>query len=172
MKFKEWFNKKLVVGSMPNYKEPKKCSCIKKAEIIINVSDEYSFDAMQLLPLNKKEFWFPMNERKRDIGLNSIYGAMVVLHNAERYNMNVYLHCHAGANRSPTVEACYYFMRTGKDLEELGGGFINRMYANCSRGYLPPITELKAFLTLLGKYLEENRTPELSVIKIKTINNF
>ena len=157
---------------MPNYDNPKDCPCIQKAEIIINVSDEYNFDAIKLLALQKKEFWFPLNEAKRDIGLNSIYASMIVLYNAEMYNMNVYLHCHAGANRSPLVQACYYFMRTGSDFKTYDCGFVNRMYANCSRGYLPPITELKSFLTLLGKYLTEKKQISLDVIKIETINNF
>lgn len=181
MKFKDWFEKKLVVGSFP---------CINGSEftttmydIIINVSDEYYPDIHNNLKLQNPKcemYWFPMNEAKKDVGLNSIYGAMVILRHAEKENKRVYLHCHAGVNRSKCVQSAYYFMRSGEQIEMENNGFINRFVAMCSRGYLPPKTESEKFLTDIGKQLEYhvlvggayNMGGILDNSKIGNINNF
>lgn len=175
MKFKDWFDNKLLVGAFPytqnNFFKP------KHFDIVINVSDEFYSEYHDLIVMGKlHNFWFPMNECKRDIGLNSIYGAMIILYNAELKQKRVYLHCHAGVNRSRIIEACYYYMRTGKQLETNTNGFINRLCASCTRGYLPPLSEMQNFLRLLGKYLElyggKLLGCSLDEIKLETIRNF
>lgn len=171
MKFKDWYDRKLKVGAFPYVNNQNFNS--DDYDVIINVSDEF-------YPSHKinNNFWFPMNEAKKDIGLNSIYGAMVILHFAEKNNMRVYLHCHAGVNRSKVIQACYFYMRTGKQLEVETNGYINRLCAMCNRGYLPPKAETEKFLSLLGKYLNGNLQKNelmggmLDLIKIETINNF
>ena len=143
--FKEWFSKKLIVGGFP-YKVNSNFSN-EGIDVVINVSDEWYIDIEnQLQETFIKTYWFPMNECKRDIGLNSIYGAMCILKRAEDRNLTVYLHCHARVNRSRIVQAAYYFMRAGHQLEMDRNGFQNMMLAACGRGYLPPKAEMESFL--------------------------
>jgi hypothetical protein len=172
MKFKEWFDKKLVVGMFPITQN--KHFDASKYDVVINVSDEFYFDVEQKLKAaGCNTYWFPMNECKRDIGLNSIYGAMVVIYEAEKQNKTVYLHCHAGANRSPSVWAAYHYMRTGKHIEKIRSGYINMLIANCSRGYLPPKAEMESFLTEIQTQLDiQMQGGILDMSKIKYINNF
>ena len=93
-------------------------------------------------------------------------------------NKTVYLHCHAGINRSQTVRAAYYLMRTGEQLQSNDNGYINKLVAMCNRGYLPPKTEMEKFLIQLGKQLDGNLISSelmgglLDDCKIETINNF
>ena len=176
MKFKEWFSGKLVVGSFPfmnNEINP------FDYDYVINVSDEYYHNHhIPLIVANCKTFWFPMNEARKDAGLNSIYGAMCIIRIAEKENKTVYLHCHAGINRSQTVRAAYYLMRTGEQLQSNDNGYINKLVAMCNRGYLPPKTEMEKFLIQLGKQLDGNLISSelmgglLDDCKIETINNF
>jgi len=90
-KFKDWFNQNLEVGGFPYLQNARFDA--NKYHIIINVSDEWYrkiYDRLEspLIPLSL--FWFPMSEVKRDIGLNSIYGAMNILYSAEMNNQYVY----------------------------------------------------------------------------------
>ncbi len=127
----------------------------------------------QMLERFKKVYWFPMNECKKDIGLNSIYASMVILNWAEQKNLSVYLHCHAGCNRSEIVRAAYYFMRTKKQLEtERATGFLNMMLAACARGYLPPKAEMEQFLGVVAENIKNMQGGILDVCKVDTINNF
>lgn len=169
IKFRDWFNQKLVVGAFP----------IKQNtlfnpddyDIVINVSDEWYPDIeMQLRERFIQTFWFPMNECKYDIGLNSIYAAMVILNRAEQRNLSVYLHCHAGVNRSQIIRSAYYFMRTGKQLEEDCGNFINMMVAACNRGYLPPKVEMESFLNQIAINKNNMQGGILDIYKLKSIS--
>ena len=113
--FRDWFFNKITVGAFP-YKQNSLFEA-SDYDVVINVSDEWYPDVENML-LEKfcRVYWFPMNECSRDMGLCSIYGAMHILKRAEERNLRVYLHCHAGINRSRTVYAAYYFMRTGEHL--------------------------------------------------------
>lgn len=171
MKFAEWFNNNLTVGAFP-YRQNTKFDA-SLYDIVINVSDEWYLDTeMQLRETFINTYWFPMNECKRDIGLNSIYGAMVILSHAEKRNLRVYLHCHAGVNRSQIVRAAYYYMRTGQQLEQDRGGFINMLVASCSRGYLPPKAEMELFLCKIANLIKSMQGGILDMAKVETINNF
>jgi len=172
MKFKEWFEKNLIVGAFP-YKQNAHFDT-EGIDIVINVSDEWYPDVeMQLKEKFIATYWFPMNECKKDIGLNSIYGAMVILNRAEQRNLRVYLHCHAGINRSQTVRCAYYFMRTGQHFEiDRGNGFINPLLASCGRGYLPPKAEMEQYLINIMKHLSFMQGGILDDCKLGTINNF
>lgn len=171
VKFSDWFKNKLIVGAYP-YKVNTQFDP-KGIDIVINVSDEWYINYDQLLAENFiKTFWFPMNECKRDIGLNSIYGAMVILNYAELRNLTVYLHCHAGVNRSRIVQAAYFFMRTNKHLEINRGGFINVLVAACSRDYLPPKAEMESFLGHVASNIKSMQGGILDMCKIQSINNF
>lgn len=173
MKFKEWFKNKVTVGAFP-FMNNEHLNAFDY-DYVINVSDEYYHEHhIPLVIANCKTFWFPMNECRKDVGLNSIYGAMCILWLAEKENKHVYLHCHAGINRSRCVHAAYFYLRTGKQMEVDNNGYINRLCAMCARGYLPPKTEMERFLTELGKELEAKNMQGglLDQVKLATINNF
>lgn len=108
--FLDWFNSRVVIGRYPMPTEIEKF----EFDYVINVSDEYIDSCMKAaMKSGKRYFWFPLNECRGDMGLNSIYGALQILYIAEQQNAKVYLHCHAGVNRSQTVGDAYFFMRTG-----------------------------------------------------------
>jgi len=163
VKFKDWFSNKLTVSRFPLPSEIEKSSC----DVFINVSDEYIGSChVSAVKSNKMYYWFPMNECTKDIGLNSIYGALQIMHNAEMENKKVYLHCHAGINRSPTVMECYYFMRTGSFLELKN----SRLKTNIEYGYLPCLASVKEFLKQCQESfnIEEcNRGGQLDNFKLK-----
>jgi len=172
MKFKEWFVNKLKVTKYPLPTELKET----KARYVINVSDEY-------IPINHKVcnergikyFWFPMDEVSSDIGINSIFGALQILWVAEKEGAEVILHCHAGANRSPTVREAYFYMRTKKHLilkktkEEIefrekvfvgykddGSEFSNnRLLDNIEHGHLPALYKTETFLKKAEEFFKK-----------------
>ena len=174
MKFDHWFKEKLIVGAFP-YKEEEHFNAFRY-KYVINVSDEWYPEVEGRLHAAKcRTYWFAMSEQRRDMGLNSIYCAMVVLRQAEREGEYVYLHCHAGTNRSPTVQAAYHYFRTGSHMmQELRSvGFINKLDANCSRGYLPPMAEMEKFLRAIAEDLKGPMLPgTLTMAKIHHIHNF
>ena len=170
-KFASWFEHKLVVGPYPGEQTPS--WSIMDYQVIINVSAEYYGEHKQWT--RTERHWFPMSEKQNDMGMNSIFGAMVILWQAERDHKDVYLHCHSGSNRSRTVRCAYYFMRTGKQLDDphKSGPFQNKLLANCDRHYLPARAEMEAWLRAVGEGLKTGLTRELlSISKIATINNF
>lgn len=152
-KFDDWFKQNLKVSRYPT---PQECFEMER-DIIINVSDEYIHGCMsEALRAGKLYYWFPLNECTSDMGLNSIYAALQILSNAEKENKKVYLHCHAGANRSPTVADCFYYMRTGRFLEESDRQL--RVINNIESGHLPAITRLKEFLKQCSIAFERDET--------------
>jgi hypothetical protein len=157
MEFKEWFEQNLVVGPMPD-----EYFDINQYDYIINVSDEYVPYRPNLV------FWFPMNECKKDIGLNSIYGALTILKRAYNHNRTVYLHCHAGINRSQTVRSAFYFMMTETHFEREYNSYKNVLIKNCAYGYLPPINEMEDFLKMFKEY--GDGACSLDKLKLKTID--
>lgn len=159
--FTEWFNAKLKVTRYPLPSEIKE----SKPKYVINVSCEYIASNQKMCMDNGiKYFWFPMDEVSGDIGLNSLFGALQILWIAEQENAKVILHCHAGANRSPTVMEAYYFMRTKKHLikeiskekketlkkmfpgTDLADYKNNRLLNNIEMGHLPAKSKMEDFL--------------------------
>lgn len=159
--FSTWFNDKLKVTRYPLPNEIKQ----SKAKYVINVSCEFiSSNQKVCMDNNIRYFWFPMDEVSSDIGLNSLFGALQILWIAEQENSNVILHCHAGANRSPTVMEAYYFMRTKKHLikeisekhkeslekmfpgTDLADYKNNRLLNNIEMGCLPSKMKIETFL--------------------------
>jgi Zn-finger protein len=171
---KDWFKNKLVVGSFPLINNLDYVS--SEYDYVINVSDEYYPEiAFEIQMMGCRYFWFPMNECKSDIGVNSIYGACTILYLAEQENKSVYLHCHAGINRSQIVYAAYYFMRTGEHIEKKYGSFVNSLVAACNRNYLPAKKEMEEMLLNLNKILNSDLRKiyrmggQLDVMKLTTI---
>ena len=89
-----------------------------------------------------------MSECNSNMGLHSIYGAMNILRSSEALNLKVLLHCHAGANRSPSVKESYYAMITG---EEFTKEKTPRIVRNIEFGHLPAFYEYKHFLDQIFK---------------------
>lgn len=167
--FTDWFQKKLIVGAFP-YLVNIEFNPLDYG-YVINMSDEF-YDRFHSPLFPAKTFWFPMNERRRDIGLNSIYGAMVILSQAEKQNEPVYIHCHSGRNRSRIAHACYYYMRTGNQLQDGNEKYINRLHRASVRGYLPPMAEMEEFLRNVAKSIDNMKGGNLDKCKLGTINNF
>ena len=144
--FKNWFEKKLVVGGHPYLKSD---FDFDKFDYLINVSDEYR----QYRPNNS--FWFPMNECTQDIGINSLYGALTILDMAYKKNLSVYLYCHAGVNRSRSVWCAFYYMKTGEHIDSEWTPHKNVLIRNSFYGHFPPLNSLEAFLIKLNCVLNE-----------------
>lgn len=173
VKFKDWFGIQLKIAKYPFPAEYDEGNEFHNMETIINVSDEIHFDHM--LDLKKRGFdyhWFPMNERRKDIGLNQIYACMFILYECEKRNRTVLLHCHGGANRSIIIRNAYYYIRTGQQQDGKENQ-DNRLVMACRRGYLPPLAEMESFLANLRNHLLlEDGSGCLDKIKISSINNF
>jgi len=174
-KFEDWFSAKLTVGSYPYQKnllfQP------KAYDVIINVSDEYypEIDEQHAKHRLCQVHWFALSEGKRDMGLNSIYMAIIILINAEAKGQTVYLHCHQGHNRSWTVAAAYYYFRTGRHLDKpTRNGSINKMVQNCEKGYLPNINEMQKWLMAIRDDLKlgSMKAGILTLSKINALENF
>lgn len=148
--FKEWFKMNLRIGAYPNildFNSKYKCADI---DIIINVSDCLKPEIMTIIKeRNIDSYWFPMNESTSDIGLNSIYGAIVVLRKAEIDNKKVFIHCWGGNNRSQTVTDSYFFLRQKQQPENEYKGFKNHLIYNAETGHLPSIEKMELFLSNL-----------------------
>ncbi len=182
-KFSDWFFENLKVMRYPM---PGELRVLFGETHVINVSDEYipacHTECLNNTRASKERIyyhWFPLNECVGQMGINSIFAAMVVLHEAELKNANVLLHCHAGVNRSAMIREAYYFMRTGKHLREfyLHEGILmnfhdanksttekvtedsrekpNMLLNNIRQGLLPSAVLMEKFLKVLGTRLEE-----------------
>jgi hypothetical protein len=122
--------------------------------VVINVSDQfYLGNSEDIMLLGKMNFYFPMGEEVEDMGLNSMYGALQVLHQIYTYNpeWKILIHCQAGKNRSPTLRSAFYYMMIGEhepDLKNEEDVLIrnNRLLDNCKRGHLPELEKMEAFL--------------------------
>jgi len=129
--------------------------------VFLNVSDEFYMDyVLELSKTGRQHFWFPMGECETDMGLSSLFGALQVLYNCWERDMSVLLHCHAGINRSPTTLAAFFFMMTGKHIEEQyspGGKILirsNMLIPNCGK-HLPSIEKMDLWLTACKKAFDE-----------------
>ena len=170
MTFQDWFDNKLTVSRYPLPQEIKKSD----AKYVINVSDEYISSCHKVCMDNDvRYFWFPMDEVSCDIGVNSIFGAMQILWIAEQEGAQVILHCHAGANRSPTVMEAYYFMRTKKHIirkqsenskelfkklfpdSNISDSQNNMLLNNIEGGHLPAKNKMETFLQSIENWFKK-----------------
>jgi hypothetical protein len=140
--FETYFSEKVKVVGYPMIGELQK-GMYRDFQVIINVCDEYYADyGLAVMSSGKEYNWFPMCEFNKDMGIVSIYGALTVLYQSWKRDKRVLLHCHAGANRSPTVQACFYFMMTGKHMIARS---TNMLSHNLNK-HLPDREYMEAFL--------------------------
>lgn len=141
-------------------------------DIIINVSDCLKQEILEIIrERNIEYYWFPMNESTSDIGLNSIYGACVVLNIAELANKTVLVHCFGGNNRSQTVVESYYFIKQKQHLENEYKGFKNHLIYNTETGHLQSTKKMELFLSNLAHQLNvELKGGELDINKMAIEN--
>ena len=148
---KDWFYKKVTVSRFPELANIQ-AGEFDFCRFRINVSDIYKPEVDDaFLRMGVQNNWFPLGEAF-GMPLESIYGALRVLHEAERQNFPVLLHCHAGKNRSVLIADCYYFLATMKQRERDQKGLLyaqnspNRIVLNVDDGQLPGIFKMEEFL--------------------------
>lgn len=148
----KFIDENIIVDRFPVGKEIKPGGKHEECQVIINVSDEfYLGNSEQIMKEGKLNYYFPMGESGELMGLNSMFGALQVLHQIYTWNpeWKVLLHCQAGKNRSPTIKSAFYFMMLGEHEPDKTkeGGRNNRLLDNCKRSHLPPIEKTELFLT-------------------------
>ena len=141
----------LILGEFPTEKDINEK--YKDVKVIINVSDEFYLGNSEFETNSGiLNYYFPLGETSKDIGLSSIYGALHVLHRVYTHNpeWKVLIHCQAGYNRSPLIKAAFYYMMLDEHLPEIvENGLINKpnkLLYNCERGHLPKIEDMQSFL--------------------------
>jgi hypothetical protein len=147
MSFQDWFSTHVTVSGYVNIMDVEPGRYLHAAhDVFLNVSDEYAPEVAALVAAQGRQyFWFPLGE-EWGIGLASIYGALNILWRCEQRQQRVYLHCHAGVNRSQTVADCYYFARSGRHRPWPGKDAGARLLLNCSIQRLPAIWQMEAWL--------------------------
>jgi len=141
----------LIVDRFPVSKEIKSEGKHKDCQVVINVSDEfYLGNSEEIMKEGKLNYYFPMGESGDVMGMNSIFGALQVLHQIYTWNpeWKVLIHCQAGKNRSPTIKSAFHYMMLGEHERDKTkeGGRNNRMLDNCKRGFLPELEKMELFL--------------------------
>lgn len=150
----------IIVDRFPVSKEIKSEGKHKDCQVVINVSDEfYLGNSEEIMKEGKLNYYFPMGESGELMGLNSMYGALQVLHQIYTWNpeWKVLIHCQAGKNRSPTIKSAFYFMMLEEHEPDKTkeGGRNNRLIDNCNRNHLPNIETTELFL-IKCKYAFDN----------------
>ncbi len=109
--FQEWFSNKVKISKFPvidDIQAGRYDSCRYR----INVSDIFRPEVDTAFKHRGMDsFWFPLGEAF-GMALESLYGAVRVIWESEKYDQSLLLHCHAGRNRSVMVADSYYFLRT------------------------------------------------------------
>jgi len=133
----------IIVDRFPVSKEIKEGGKYADCQVVINVSDEfYLGNSEEIMKEGKLNYYFPMGESGDLMGMNSIYGALHVLHQIYTWNPDwkVLIHCQAGRNRSPVIKHAFNYMMTGEHIPE------NRLLYNCEKKHLPEIAKMELFL--------------------------
>lgn len=147
----KFINENIIVDRFPVSREIKESGKHADCKVVINVSDEfYLGNSEEIMKQGILSYYLPMGESGDLMGMNSIYGAMQILHQIYQWNpeWKVLIHCQAGRNRSPTIKSAFHFMMLGyheKDKTKEGGR-NNRLLDNCERKRLPSLEKTEMFL--------------------------
>lgn len=147
----KFITENIIVDRFPVGKEVRPEGKYNSLKVIINVSDEfYLGNSEEIMKQGILNYYLPMGESGDLMGMNSIYGAMHILHQIYQWNPDwkVLIHCQAGKNRSPTIKSAFHFMMLGhhEGDKTKEGGRNNRLLDNCERKRLPSLDKTEMFL--------------------------
>jgi protein tyrosine/serine phosphatase len=109
--FQNWFSEKVTISKYPTADDIQ-AGRYDNFQYRLNVSDIFRPEVDVLFKHAGVDcFWFPLGEAF-GMGLESLYGALRIMWEAEKQDQSLLLHCHAGRNRSVMVADSYYFLRT------------------------------------------------------------
>ena len=151
-KFMQWFVDNLVVSKFPTSIDIEKGE-YEGCSYIVNVSDIFDSNIdRQIRQKGIKLFWFPLGEAF-GMALESFYGALRILWQAEEEGEQSLLHCHTGKNRSVMIADAYYFLRTGKHRQKKDERLpwaehsLNKLIENINDVQLPGLYRIEEFLS-------------------------
>ena len=149
--FQEWLSSKVQISKFPTVDEIQ-AGKFDACKYRVNVSDIYRPEIdLMFNKMGTVNFWFPQGEAF-GIALESLYGALRIMWEAENQDQSLLLHCHAGNNRSVLVADSYYFLRTQKQRQQdqprltYAKNNPNRLLLNIDDGQLPGIFKMEEFL--------------------------
>lgn len=149
--FRDWFSNKVTISGFPTVEEVQD-GRFDDCRYRLNVSDIFRPEIDALFKhAGVDSFWFPLGEAF-GMSLESLYGAMRIINQAEQQDHSLLLHCHAGRNRSVMVADSYYFLRTLEHRQPYQSGLIyaknspNRLLLNIDDGQLPGVFKMEEFL--------------------------
>ncbi len=149
--FQNWFSTKVTISKYPTVDELQAGS-YDNYSYRLNVSDIFrpEIDAL-FKQAGVDSFWFPLGEAF-GMGLESLYGALRIMWEAEQQDQYLLLHCHVGRNRSVLVADSYYFLQTQEHRQPDHPGLKyaekspNRLLLNIDDGQLPGVFKMEEFL--------------------------
>lgn len=165
--FHDWFSSKVLISRFPTV-EDFRAARFDNYRYRINVSDIYHPEIdLMFNKIGTANFWFPLDEAF-GMALESLYGALRVMCEAENQDQSLLLHCHAGNNRSVMIADCYYFLRTQdhRKLDQPGLTYAknnpNRLLLNIDDGQLPGVYKMEEFIqgcteSFDSAFLEDDR---------------
>jgi len=123
---------------------------------VINVSDSpcATFDYQMKIP----SFWFPINEVE-NWGHVPFYGTLKVVNEYWKDEKPILIHCHAGANRSPSI-ALAVMISKGYTIDECES-LLN--YPNLRLVFLRNIQRKQIPVNIIEFLREADKCPKLSV---------
>lgn len=117
---------------------------------VVNVSQKRnSAVADAIMQKGVAYYHFPLAEEVDDIGWSNVLEAVAVLRSYEASEGRVFVHCDGGTHRSRLVVEAYHFAKLGHHLTDPYKGYANHLIYDCSEGYLPPLSDVEAALSVL-----------------------
>ncbi len=161
--FTGWLSNKVVISKFPTVDDIQ-AGLYDNFRYRINVSDIFNPEVDAVFKQRGlSSFWFPLGEAF-GMALESLYGALRIMWEAEKHRQHLLLHCHAGRNRSVMVSDSYYFLRTEEHRQPGQPGLKyaqhspNRLLLNIDDGQLPGIFKVEEFLDCCRESFDDSFT--------------